>query len=122
MNAQHTVSFVTGAVALLLSGLASAAPGDTTLISARDPDILWKSASSDSATPSINANGRFVAFMSTAGNLVANDTNRREDVFVFDRQTGAIERVSVGLGDTEANSDSFSPSISADGRYVTFTS
>ena len=122
MNAQHTASFVFSAAALLLSALASAAPGDTTLISARDPDLPLKSASGSSGTPALSATGRFVVFSSSAGNLVANDTNRRQDVFVFDRQSGAIQRVSVGLDGAEGNSDSADPSISADGRYVVFTS
>ena len=53
---------------------------------------------------------------------MAGDTNASSDVFVRDRQTGATERVSVGSGGGEGNSGSFSPSISADGRYVSFYS
>jgi Tol biopolymer transport system component len=71
---------------------------------------------------SISADGRYVAFSSWATNLVPGDTNNKDDVFVKDRQTGAIERVSVAAGDQQGNSDSSSPSISGDGRYVAFHS
>ena len=73
----------------------------------------------------ISADGRFVAFWSRATNLVAGDTNSRCDVFVRDRATGAIERVSVASDGAQATSDSGmdrSPSISADGRFVAFAS
>jgi WD40-like Beta Propeller Repeat len=72
--------------------------------------------------PSISADGRFVAFSSAATNLVPGDTNGSSDVFVHDRQTGATERVSVGIAGIEGNSHSGNPSISADGRFVAFTS
>ena len=76
----------------------------------------------DSDVPSISADGRFVAFTSSASNLVAEDSNANWDVFVHDRQTGTTERVSLASSGTEANSDSFGFSISADGRYVAFFS
>jgi len=63
-----------------------------------------------------------VAFMSDAGNLVPDDTNGATDVFVHDRQTGKTTRVSLSWDGTEGNSHSWSPSISADGRYVAFNS
>ncbi|MEO6008595.1 MAG: hypothetical protein ABIU38_11085 [Vicinamibacteraceae bacterium] len=72
--------------------------------------------------PSASADGRFVAFSSTAATLVAGDGNGSADVFVKDRQTGAVTRVSVRTGGMEAVGDSVSPDISADGRYVTFVS
>jgi len=74
--------------------------------------------------PSISADGRYVAFCSSASNLVPGDTNDREDVFVHDRLTGTTERVSVSSDGEEGNGDSgtFRPSISADGRYVAFVS
>ena len=71
---------------------------------------------------SISADGRYVAFMSDASNLVPGDTNGWEDIFVHDRQTGITERVSVASDGTQTDSDSFCPSISADGRYVAFVS
>jgi len=72
--------------------------------------------------PSISADGRYVAFWSNASNLVADDTNGTSDVFVHDRQTGATRRVSVDSSGAQGNDYSFSPAISADGRYVAFRS
>jgi len=71
---------------------------------------------------SISADGRYVAFASFATNLVANDTNGMADVFVRDRQNGTTERISVSSTGVEGNQPSDSPSLSADGRYVAFTS
>jgi hypothetical protein len=76
----------------------------------------------DSAFPDISADGRFVAFESAASNFVAGDTNGNFDIFVKDRQTGAISRVSTSPSGGQANSNSFTPSISADGRFVAFQS
>ncbi len=71
----------------------------------------------------ISANGRFVAFASGSSNLVANDNNSVGDVFVHDRQTGIVERVSVDSFGNEANLSSYYElSISGDGRFVAFTS
>ncbi len=78
-------------------------------------------ANSDSFGPAISADGRFVAFDSSASNLVVGDTNGTFDVFVRDRLAGVTRRVSVGAGG-QANSDSLSPAISADGRFVAFES
>jgi Tol biopolymer transport system component len=75
-----------------------------------------------SSEPSISADGRYVAFHSVATNLVASDTNARDDVFVHDRLTGATERVSVDSSGTQANGRSLDPAISADGRFVAFSS
>ncbi len=76
----------------------------------------------DSETPSISGDGRFVAFHSLADNLVPGDTNDAVDVFVFDRETKLIDRVSVASDGAQANSRSFYPDISSDGRYVVFSS
>lgn len=81
----------------------------------------------DSYVPSMSADGRYVAFMSCATNLVTGDTNGHADVFVYDRVTGHTERVSVASDGTQGNGDSSvwngnSPAISADGRYVGFSS
>ncbi|HWJ06313.1 MAG TPA: choice-of-anchor D domain-containing protein [Steroidobacteraceae bacterium] len=79
-------------------------------------------AQGDSWYPQITPNGRYVVFASLAGNLVADDRNFASDIFVRDRETGQLERVSVNVLDVEANGDSWYPSISDDGRYVAFTS
>ena len=75
-----------------------------------------------SSYSSISADGRYVAFHSLASNLVSGDTNGYGDVFVHDRQTGQTMRVSVASDGTEGSYDSGTPSISADGRYVAFSS
>ena len=76
----------------------------------------------DSEVPWISADGRFVAFMSEAATLIGGDTNGAVDIFVRDRQLGTTERVSVATGGGQAGDRSYGPSISANGRYVTFES
>src|SRR5438094_1790918 len=71
--------------------------------------------------PAISAAGRFVAFDSSASNLVPGDTNR-QDVFVHDRLTGTTELVSMDSVGIQGNGWSYSPAISADGRFVAFDS
>ena len=75
-----------------------------------------------SADPSISADGRYVAFDSTASNLVAGDSNGYADVFVRDRTLHRTYRVSVSSAGVQGNSDSTFPAISANGRYVAFAS
>jgi Tol biopolymer transport system component len=74
-----------------------------------------------SGDPSLSADGRFVAFYSWVA-LVPDDTNGESDIFVRDRLTGALERVSVDSAGGQANDASSAPSLSADGRYVAFES
>jgi hypothetical protein len=75
----------------------------------------------DSHSPSISADGQFVAFASAASNLASGDTNGKDDVFVHDRSTGSTERISVDSSGGQANGDSVWTSISSDGRLVSFT-
>jgi Tol biopolymer transport system component len=75
-----------------------------------------------SGSPALSANGRFVAFVSAATHLVAGDGNDAADVFVRDLQDGTTTRVSVSSTGAEANGESGSPSLSADGRLVVFWS
>jgi Tol biopolymer transport system component len=70
--------------------------------------------------PSLGGSGAFVAFSSSASNLVPGDTNGVADVFVRDHTTGRTERVSLGATGVQANGASRRPSISDDGRYVAF--
>ncbi len=70
----------------------------------------------------ISADGRYVAFLSDASNLVPGDTNGASDVFVRDRRSGTTRRVSVAGNGTQGNLDSGDQAISADGRYVAFDS
>jgi Tol biopolymer transport system component len=75
-----------------------------------------------SFSPSISAEGRYVAFFSYASNLVPNDTNGSADVFVRDRQNGTTARVSLNSAGAQANGESGSVAISASGRFVAFGS
>ena len=82
------------------------------------------SASGDglSTEPSISSNGQYVVFTSSADNLVPGGTNAR-NVFIRDLQAGTTALVSVSTdGVDPGNGDSFSPIVSADGRYVLFHS
>jgi hypothetical protein len=85
-------------------------------------DTAGQQADSNSSAPSISADGRFVAFVSFAANLVPDDTNLSSDVLVRDRITGTTERVSVDSSGQQGESVSEFPSISADGRFVAFHS
>jgi Tol biopolymer transport system component len=101
----------------------------TTMISVND---LGDASAGGSGFPAISGNGRFVAFVSNAPNLVSGDTNNRPDVFVHDTCfaapglcTPGTTRVSVATGGVEVvggMSDFFTPSINDDGRFVVFTS
>jgi len=76
-----------------------------------------------SIDPAISGDGRYVVFTSSADDLVPGDTNRAQDIFIRDLQAGTTVLVSVSPdGITPGNADSFSPAISADGRYVLFHS
>jgi len=75
-----------------------------------------------SGEPATSANGRFIAFSSLASNLVEQDTNGSQDIFVHDRETGITRRVSVASDGTQGNGSSGQPAISGDGRFVAFFS
>jgi Tol biopolymer transport system component len=107
-----------GALALLMPGLAAAQPA-TTRVSVGSGAVQ---SNHPSVGPSISDNGRWVAFDSSASNLVPGDTNDTQDVFLHDRQTGTTTRLSVGPGGVEGNAVSRSPEISGDGRWVAFVS
>jgi WD40-like Beta Propeller Repeat len=82
-----------------------------------------------SRSPSISADGRFVAFASDSTNLVTGDTNGMTDIFLRDTCINApagcvpqTTRISLGADGTEVNGPSSSPSISPDGRFIAFDS
>ena len=92
-------------------------------------DSAGTEANGASVRASLSGDGRFVAFESSATNLVAGDTNGVTDVFVRDLVTGATERISVDSAGTQANGVSTlnsiqipTPSLSGDGRFVVFQS
>src|SRR5205823_14993793 len=101
--------------------------GTTTLVSPNGTGT--NGGNNNSTTPAISADGRFVAFVSTAGDLVANDTNNRQDVFRRDLQTGTTTLVSINSAGTDSGNNvsgdervGVPPTVSADGRYVLFAS
>jgi Tol biopolymer transport system component len=93
------------------------------------------SANEKSSAPAISGNGQYIAFVSMASNIVQGDANNYcsyyspaiwsnncSDIFVLDRNTGSVTRASISTSGDEGNSSSEEPSISYDGRYVSFTS
>ncbi len=79
-------------------------------------------ANDPSGASAMSADGRYVAFVSDASNLVADDTNGASDIFLHDVWTGQTRRVSVAANGTEADSGSYEPDVSVTGRYVAFSS
>lgn len=92
--------------------------GQTTLISrATGSDVPI-----GGALPTISASGRYVTFISLASALPGGHPDGSLDVYLHDRMTGQTERVSVSTAGTAGNGESGLPSVSADGRYVAFSS
>src|SRR5437762_5568898 len=106
-------------VLALLATLAGASAGTTERVSVASDGTQGNS---PSQLPALSADGRFVAFQSWATNLVPGDTNGFADVFVHDRQTDTTERVSVASDGTQGNGGSGAEAISADRRFVDFSS
>lgn len=98
---------------------ATAVPGDVIRISVASDGTEGNGVSH---SPSISGDGRYVAFESSASNLVPGDTNGHPDVFVRDRALGATTRISVSSVGEQGNDASNDPAISSSGRYVAFSS
>src|SRR4051794_29407388 len=104
------------------SGPASAAPQVrpvTVRVSVRSGGGQAEGGSSSSV---LSGTGRYVAFTSSASDLVPGDANGVDDVFVRDRRRGTTRLVSVSSQEARANGPSFVLGISANGRYVAFES
>jgi len=96
------------------------ATGNTVMVSRGTNGM---SADNASFQPAISPDGRYVAFASAADNLVPADSNRYQDVFLCDLQSGALTLVSVNTNGTGPGDNlSDSPLIGTDGRYVAFRS
>jgi Tol biopolymer transport system component len=95
------------------------AAATTTLVSVA---LDGRPGNGESREPSISGDGRYVAFHSSATNLIAADANGHSDVFVRDRLTSTTTRVSVGANGAEANGASQWGAVSVDGRLVLFAS
>lgn len=73
-----------------------------------------------SRAPAISSDGALLAFSSKATNLVYGDSNGLADIFVYERSTGAISRVSIDSLGKALGGDAENPSVSGNGRYVAF--
>jgi Tol biopolymer transport system component len=93
--------------------------GTTTAVTGSAGGVL---SNGSSVEPDVSADGRYVAFTSSASNLVAQDANGVTDVFVKDLASNEVTRVSVTDAGAEAAGASREGSISGDGRYVAFSS
>ncbi|MEZ5967061.1 MAG: hypothetical protein R3F56_24705 [Planctomycetota bacterium] len=108
-------------VLLLLAAASVAAQRSTSRVSVSSTGAQ---SAGTTTIATVSDDGRWVVFVSDAGDLVLGDGNGRRDVFLRDRASGTTELISVGLGGTPGNghAGSFAPAISADGRYVAFES
>ncbi|MEN8165844.1 MAG: hypothetical protein ABFR65_00015 [Pseudomonadota bacterium] len=79
-------------------------------------------ANGDSWEPSISADGEYVAFTSKADDLGVDDGNGVQDIYLWERQTGVIQRVSLSSDGSEANGFSADPVIDAMAGRIVFTS
>jgi Tol biopolymer transport system component len=117
-------SFVVGLV-----GVCAVVAGGVTVAGAKVPAPLvvsvgqnGHSANGDSAAPAVSRDGHFVAFVSSADDIVPGDGNAAADVFVRDLMTDVTTLVSVARSGGTGNGASDEPSISANGRFVAFRS
>lgn len=76
----------------------------------------------DSQSPGISADGRYVTFASESNNLTAGDTNFAWDIFLMDLQKKQLDRISLAYDEAQSTGHSLAPFISADGRFIIFTS
>ena len=74
----------------------------------------------NSQQPTVSSDGRYVAYHSTASNIVAGDANDASDIFVYDRQTGATQLVSVDSFGQQIDGGSHDAVMTADGRFIAF--
>src|SRR4051794_39154446 len=94
-------------------------PGTTTLVSVA---TNGREANGWSFQPAMSANGRFVAWSSSASILVGDDANAGDDVFVRDLRAGVTRLVGVADDGSQPNNGTFGPTLSRSGRYVAFDS
>lgn len=76
----------------------------------------------DSRIPILSGDGSVVTFISEATTLVSGDNNQVADIFVYERASDRLTRVSVVTDGKESNGDSLKPAISGDGRMIAFYS
>jgi len=98
--------------------------GSTTLVSV---DVNGATGTSESARPSISADGNLIVFNTQADLLDGGDTNTKNsapvtDVYLRDVSGMSTEIVSIGAASQQGDDTSWIASISGDGNLVAFTS
>src|SRR5262249_39828411 len=114
------VGCLAAAVMAMTAGSARAAAVQHQLVTVTGGGVAANESTAQDSI-SLSADGRLVAFVSSSSALVPDDTNGARDVFVRDTTTGGTTRVSVGAGG-QSDGPSSNARISANGRYVVFTS
>jgi len=96
----------------------------TELISPIDASLILRTGDGLSflSPLALSDDGRKIVFTSLSDDLIPNDSNSNRDVFVYDTQSGTNALVSVGMDGNSAAGLSSSPVMSANGRFVLFTS
>ena len=107
---------------LLTTSLLIAASADAESTTILSVNAQGEAANGGSDRPAISSDGRFVAYQSSASDLVSGDTNNQNDIFLQELRTNTVTRISLGVNGTQSNSGSTSPAISQDGRHVAFES
>ncbi|HXG13293.1 MAG TPA: cohesin domain-containing protein [Gemmataceae bacterium] len=128
------IAFVSAATNLVAGQTETVGPGQfnldvflheratgTTLLVSRATTSPTTTGNAESRNPVISADGRYVAFVSTATNLANGDLGAN-DVFLFDRDTRQLTLVSRSLAGSAGTVHSINPRISADGRYIAYIS
>jgi flagellin-like hook-associated protein FlgL len=96
-------------------------PSDIQIVSRSATGVLHNGVLDSTQTgPRMSANGRFVAFVSTATNLTPDDTTAYQDIFVKDLETGAISRVSTNASGAPSTGNTYLMDVSQDGNLVLF--
>ena len=138
---EATAISTNGLIVAFASGAANLVSGDlneTTDVFVRDrehnmTELISKaqvgadhgnSANGPSASPALSSDGRFVVFVSKATNLAngIDQENTKNEIWLWDRQSQAMDRISVTIDGKAANGNSRSPSVSDDGNLVAFAS
>ena len=77
-------------------------------------------ANGESKEPTISANGRFVAYVSNATDIIITPTSPHDHIYRIDHDTNEVIQVSIGYFGAQPDNGSFNPDISSDGNFVAF--
>ena len=95
------------------------ATGTVQLISISNAGVI---ANSDSFNPAISADGRYIAYESTATNIISGTRGATSQIYVYDREAQRTTRVSISADGTPSNGNCYLPSIDSNGRFIVFQS